>query len=851
MELPELFFERHPDPMLIYDTGTLKVLEVNKSAENKYGYSRDEFRKLTIEDIRPPEDIALLREQLDKLNKGTETYNRGTFRHQTKKGDLLYVQVSAQDFPMPGKNARIVHIHDLTQTVRLKNEMKSSLQEQQHHIDNNPLGMVKYDANFRIIEWSRRAEEKTGFTKDEMLGRSSFEAGLFDEDEAELVKKRMLDLSSGKQDKDRFETVVTLKDGGKMEVLVHASALRDEEGNLKSVLAFIENISARKNYERELEKREEKYHRLFEDATDGIFVMNGMKFVDCNQRVTEIFGCRKEEIIGKTPMDFSPEIQPDGRLSSQKAKEKIELVNQGKPQVFEWKHQALNGKMLDVDVSLNEIELGGDTYIQAILRDLTEHKKIKNELVGERQRLKRAQNLARLGWWSYEVKEDRVVWSDVLFDILNVNKNSFDYTFEAFYELVHPQDQKKFEEVMEQAQTTRDPIDYMLRIKRDDKIINAKCRAQAQFNREGDLVQLSGVLQDVTAQVKAQEQLKRNEELFESLFVDSPVAIAMIDVDGKIQNLNKSFEILFGYSEEELLGKDLLKHQLPEERYDEIEEIYEHVFADEGSSKYYEDQRITKGGEVLDLLVGALPVSIEDELIAAFGIYTDITKLRRTEENLQNSLKEKEILLSEVHHRVKNNLAVISGLLELESMDWEDNQEVRNVLNDSMLRIKSIAMIHEQLYQSEDFANMEFDNYVKELVELISDTLNVNGKQIVLEVHSDNLEININQAIPCALIINELVTNSYEHGFEGVSEGKLKVNLKVEDERVHISVIDNGKGLPDDFDSAESASLGLTMVKQLTRQLNGELDFHDKEGTHVEVSFKMDRKSGSASNHFI
>jgi len=179
MELPTLFFDEHPNPMLIYDFETLEILEVNKSAEQKYGYSRDEFRKLTIEDIRPPEDIPTLHEEIQNIEEDPEEMNKGTFRHRTKEGELLHVQILSQNFPMKNRKARVAHINDLTDVVELKNEIEEAYHDQQQHIENNPLAMVKYDENFRIIEWSKRAEEKTGYSKDEVLGTSTFEMDFF------------------------------------------------------------------------------------------------------------------------------------------------------------------------------------------------------------------------------------------------------------------------------------------------------------------------------------------------------------------------------------------------------------------------------------------------------------------------------------------------------------------------------------------------------------------------------------------------------------------------------------------------------------------------------------------------
>lgn len=216
---------------------------------------------------------------------------------------------------------------------------------------------------------------------------------------------------------------------------------------------------------------------------------------------------------------------------------------------------------------------------------------------------------------------------------------------------------------------------------------------------------------------------------------------------------------------------------------------------------------------------------------------------------ISQALEEKKVLMNEIHHRVKNNLAIISGLLQLEAMDWGKNKEVQNVLNESMLRVRSIAMIHEQLYQTKDFANISFDEYLQELIELVSQTINAGSHAIALEVECDELHININQAIPCALIINELVTNAYEHGFTNLDRGLIKVEVKKNDKYIKLLVEDNGKGFPKDFNFSDS-SLGLSMVQQLTDQLDGNLTIQNKNGAQFEVTFKMENKSGSASNHF-
>lgn len=856
MDVPSLFFEYNPQPILLFDNQTLKILKVNNRAVQKYGYSHEEFRRLSIEDLHSPGDIPKLHAQLDKLKTDAKPRELGTFRHRTKEGEVLYVQITTQPLPDQKKNAQIVYIRDRTDNIRLKNQLDQAHRDQQHQIDNNPLAMVKYDRNFRVIEWSKRAEEKTGYSREAVLGTSMFDMELFREKEIDFISNRMTSFSSGEKDQDRFEITLHSKSGEPVDVLVHASAFRDCNNELKSVLAFMENISAPKTYRHQLHQREEKYHRLFEDANDGIFLMNDLTIIDCNEQAREIFGAPdKEEILGKSPLDFSPETQPGGQPSARKAREKIARVRQGYPQVFEWEHRSLEGERKDVEVSLNKVMLGEEPYLQAVLRDLTEHNKVKNELKEEQQRLKRAQRLGRLGWWSYAPEEDRLVWSDLLFEILGVEKKDFERGLECFYEFLHPEDHDKFEKITERSRQSRRPLDYTLRFINpgNDKVIYSRCRSQSKFDSEGKLLHISGVIQNVTDQKKARNELKRREKLFESLFLNSPTAIAMINVEGKVQKVNKSFEELFGYTEKELGGKDLLKHQLPEERYGERNKIYSNLFSNNGDSRYFEDRLVTKSGTEKDLLIGALPVYIEGDPIGAFGIYTDITTLRRTEEDLQESLNEKEVLLAEIHHRVKNNLAVICGLLELEAMNWEEDSSVNKVLTQSKLRIHSMARIHEQLYRSMDFANLSLDDYIKELVETIYQSMQGQKKEVDLEVECEDVTLNINQAVSCALIVNELVTNAFKYAFEGDQRGKLEVSFSRDDKRITMVVRDNGPGLPHSFEAMTSQSLGHQLVNQLVKQLDGEIDVESspESGTRYEIRFRKSRKSGSASHHFV
>jgi len=214
--------------------------------------------------------------------------------------------------------------------------------------------------------------------------------------------------------------------------------------------------------------------------------------------------------------------------------------------------------------------------------------------------------------------------------------------------------------------------------------------------------------------------------------------------------------------------------------------------------------------------------------------------LIRHQHELEESLEEKETLLSEIHHRVKNNLAVISGMLHIQSFN-ESDKDIQEKLLNSTLRVKSMANIHEQLYQSKNFSKMEFDEGLKKLIEAILSTIN-HTKRVDVHYDLDKIHLNISQAVPCSLIVNEVVTNSLKHAFNDQDSGEIEIILKKSGDRVNFKIKDNGIGFSEPVDDeATSGSIGLELIQTLTKQLNGEYFYTslpEGKGTIFEITFR-------------
>ena len=210
----------------------------------------------------------------------------------------------------------------------------------------------------------------------------------------------------------------------------------------------------------------------------------------------------------------------------------------------------------------------------------------------------------------------------------------------------------------------------------------------------------------------------------------------------------------------------------------------------------------------------------------------------RAEKKLKESLEEKVTLLAEIHHRVKNNLAVISGLLDLQAYN-EENTLVNKRLRESQARIQSIAMVHEKLYQSESLSRIELHSYVDEMVAFLSGIFKSIRTDVSIENNTDSVYLDIRQAVPCGLILNELITNAYKHAFEGREKGTIEIDLNRKGNTAILQVSDDGVGVPDKFDKELSDSLGVTLVKTLVKQLKGEISVENRNGTTVSITFEL------------
>ncbi|MEA2006528.1 MAG: PAS domain S-box protein [Acidobacteriota bacterium] len=354
------------------------------------------------------------------------------------------------------------------------------------------------------------------------------------------------------------------------------------------------------------------------------------------------------------------------------------------------------------------------------------------------------------------------------------------------------------------------------------------------FDEKGILKGLVGISRDVTSQKKAEKNLRVEKAYLKQFFENIQEGIVLADKEQKIISVNKEFVRLFGYNMSEIKDRYLDEIVGHEKKCDEVEKIS--VKISTGEKVAFEAVRKRKDGTMIDVSVLTMPIIVDGEVVASVAIYRDITERKKAEEQVKSSLEEKEVLLKEIHHRVKNNMQIVSSMLRLQARQSK-SEDFIEMCNVSQSRIRSIALIHESLYKSNDFARIDFSKYIEKLMTHLFSIYEGGKERIEFEVDVDDVFLDINKAIPCGLIINELVSNSLKHAFPNHMKGKVSVEMLKENGKHILSVKDTGIGFPEKLDFRNTKTLGMQLVTDLVKQLRGTIELARDVATEFKIAF--------------
>lgn len=727
---------------------------------------------------------------------------------------------------------------------------------------------------------------------------------------------------------------------------------------LRSV-GTVQDITELKLHEEALRAQEQRFSAIFENVTGIIFHIalepdGKLRFLSVNQAFLDVTGLAKHQVVGKLIQEVIP--KPALGMVLGKYREAIETRK-----TVRWEEESVYpaGKRHGLVAITPTTDVNGTvTSLIGIVTDITERKKAEEALRLSNERFEVAMRASNEGLWDLDIATSASYMSPRWKEIVGYRDDELPNVASSFFDLIHPDDKGRVNAAVQRHLEQDAPLREEFRLRHKNGAYRwVSSRGLVVRDAAGRPLRMVGSTEDITERKRADEELR----VKDNAIATSINAVAITNVDGRIDYVNPMFVRMWGYGDEsEVLGKtpmdftsdpaeaqaivqammekgffigDLtgkkkdgslfpaeisasvvtdgagrVTHLMAsfvditerkrvmaalresEARLDEAQRIahlgsWEWIAAtgtptwskelcaildvdptepvptveeqhkiytpasmkamtaaiakamNAGESYEIELERVWENGASKWLLARGEPWFDENRhLIGLRGTALDITERKVAERKILEALREKEVLLREIHHRVKNNLQIISSLLYLQSQKIKD-PGLLELFHESRNRVASMALIHEQLYQSNDLAQVDFSTYTSALANSLFHSYGTDRSRIALDIGMDAHTLDINTAIPCGLIMNEVISNALKYAFPGGREGTITVKMRREGEKYHLDVIDDGVGMPPHGQGFRKGSLGMQLIDRLVAQINGTLAHVGPPGTAYRITF--------------
>lgn len=601
------------------------------------------------------------------------------------------------------------------------------------------------------------------------------------------------------------------------------------------ILFAVEYHLMKHRMDQALQKSEERFRRFFEVCQEGVLFLDKRKILDANPACEQLFGYSISELVGMPLHRLFPK-SIDSYLQEER--------------VFEVQAIRKDQSFFDAECRFRVVSWNGHAVQVLLVRDVTQQKTLEHELKKETGFLNALlENIPDSIY--FKDKESRFILSSYAqakkFGLSNpkemVGKTDFD-----FYSDEHAR--QAYQDEQEIIRTGKPLVGIIEKETwpdgRETWVTTTKMPLR---DEKGEIIGTFGISRDITWLKHLEMDLKRERDRAQNYLNLAPFIFLVLNADQTVAMINQRGCEILGYREEEIIGKNWFDLCIPERLREADKAEFNRVMRGEAPvAGYFEHPIVTRSGE--ERVIAWRDIALRDEegrVIGTLSSGEDITEKLRLEEErekvykkLQDSLREKSFLLAEIHHRVKNNLQIISSLLSLQAEEITD-PKFQEIFQESQNRIRSMALVHEKLYESESFSSINFSDYILDLTSFLFQTYSKNLFDVELFTDIEPISLGIDLAVPCGLIINELVSNALKYAFPASFKppGKIWVSLKqVEPGQYELSVADNGVGLPEHIDLERPKSLGLKLVHVLAKgQLEGQVEIFRDQGTRFVIRF--------------
>lgn len=851
------------DALFIHESESGKIVFVNQRVCELYNCTEEEALNISLGRLNLGTSPYSNAEGMDWIKKA-ENEGEQVFEWVARKisGETFWTEVALHCAEIEKKKYIIAVVRDISERKKIDAERQKTLAQMQAILDanTNAIAIINNDGFF--LGGNKALFERWGKTQEELIGHSAREI---------LPEHIYLSRLNIIKEVIRTKTSNTFTDEYNAKWFENTiSPVVEIDGSVSMVAMSSFDITERKNTENAKAISEEKYRLISSITSDYMF--STMVDANGNLEVTWIAGAF-EQITGYSVEEYKARggwrsiLHPDDVLKDMKD---MAQLQENKMVITEIRTLKKSGEISWVKVYAHPVwdeKKNCLVGIYGAVQDISERKKTEINLSKSEERFRIL----------VEQAADGIFLGDTVGNFIGVNTRASEITGYGKSELV----KMNMSDLFSEEEKNKTPLRYDLlkkgQIVKNERVLTRKdgslCYVEMHTKMMPDKTYQS-IFRDITERKKSELALQESEEKYRLIFEYSPVGLLSFDKNGVIVACNDNFVKIIGSSREKLIGLNMLT--LPDKDIvatvqkalngstGMYEGMYTSVTAkkttparclfapvsiggngnlggvgiieDITERKLIED-RIKKINQELELLVKERTTELENTNI---DLKNEITERTKAEEYIKHQLAEREVLLKEIHHRVKNNMQIIISILNLQS-SFIKNKKIVNILQDSQNRVKAMALIHEKLYQTKNFANINFSEYINNLLKYLFSSYQSPDQQIEYKINIEPIAIDIDTVISLGLVTNELVSNSFKYAFADKINCIIEISLKKHDEKNLVMAInDNGKGLPPEFDYKHTESLGLQLVCLLTEQIQGTLNVESSDkGTTFSIIFPV------------
>ncbi|PZV03140.1 MAG: diguanylate cyclase [Leptolyngbya sp.] len=533
------------------------------------------------------------------------------------------------------------------------------------------------------------------------------------------------------------------------------------------------------------------------------------------------------EFFGTTPQAMQNRLSSDLGASPATLQRWIAYYREAErtqaPVRFEYHQSELEGgRWLSGSVCPIAVSSSGRSRFSYIVEDITERKQAEATLARREEQLRLTLDFTHIGTWDWDLQQGNVIWNDNHFKLLGLDPTTTADPYQSWRNAIHPDDLAGVEQTLQEALEQHTDYEKEYRVVYPDGTLRwVVGRGRGLYNATQKPTRMLGVIIDISDRKQA-EQIQEFQAVITRNMAEG-ICVVRAD-NGIIAYANRKFEQMFGYDPGELNGQhvSVVNYATDTVSAEDVTQTIRRAVLDNREATY-EVHNIKKDGTPFWCSATTSVFAHPEYGVVLVAVQQDISDRKESEARLQASLKEKDLLLKEIYHRVKNNLQVIYSLLNLQSRKVSDPAAL-SVLRDSQSRVRAMALVHEKLYKSQDLAHIDLADYIQSLAYSLLETYRAGSHRIALRLEIEPYSLDIETALPCGLMLTELMSNSLKYAFPDGRPGEIAIVSSVgPDHKISLRVQDDGVGLPNDFDLQHMSSLGLSLVQNLSKQIKGDV----------------------------